>query len=149
MCFAVSVDFLDPWGGVPAREVPAQGGVPAQGVYLPGGVPACGEGVYLPGGYLPGGVPARGVYLPRGVYLHVGRGCICPGGCTMWPIPSCIWCYLYAASSPTETHQHCSCLYSAGWSCDLQGILGYTPPPVNRITHTCKNITLPQLCCGR
>ena len=23
------------------------------------------------------------------------------------------------------------------------------PPPVDRITDTCKNITLPQLCCGR
>ena len=26
---------------------------------------------------------------------------------------------------------------------------GHTPPPVNRITHTCKNITLAQLRCGR
>ena len=26
---------------------------------------------------------------------------------------------------------------------------GIAHPPVNRITHTCKNITLPQLCCGR
>ena len=26
---------------------------------------------------------------------------------------------------------------------------GTPPPPVNRITHTCKNITLPQLRCGR
>ena len=39
---------------------------------------------------------------------------------------------------------------------DLQGMLGYHlqcmlgyHPPVNRITHTCKNITLPQLRCGR
>ena len=30
-------------------------------------------------------------------------------------------------------------------------LLGYNPPPspVNRITDTCKNITSPQLCCGR
>ena len=28
-------------------------------------------------------------------------------------------------------------------------LVRYFPPPVNRITHTCKNITLPQLRCGR
>ena len=31
----------------------------------------------------------------------------------------------------------------------LQCMLGYQAPPVNRITDTCKNITLPQLRCGR
>ena len=49
------------------------------------------------------------------------------------------------------------------WPGNLQGMLGYhpletccktcwdttPPPPVNRITDTCKNITLPQLRCGR
>ena len=31
----------------------------------------------------------------------------------------------------------------------LQCMLGYPNPPVNRITDTCKNITLPKLRCGR
>ena len=35
------------------------------------------------------------------------------------------------------------CTWSRG------GTWSGTPPPVNRITHTCKNITLPQLRCGR
>ena len=26
---------------------------------------------------------------------------------------------------------------------------GADTPPMNRITHACENITLPQLCCGR
>ena len=52
-----------------------------------------------------GGVSAQGSTCLGGV---------CLGG-TMWPIPSCIWCYQYAAFSPTETHQQCSCLYTAGW----------------------------------
>ena len=34
-----------------------------------------------------------------------------------------------------------------GWG--AQCILGYTVPPVNRITDACENITLPRLCCGR
>ena len=71
-------------------------------------------GGYLLGVYLPEGVPTWGVYLPRG-YLSgtggTGPGGACPGG-VMWPIPSCIWCYLYAASTPTECQHQCSCLYS-------------------------------------
>ena len=109
-----------------------------------------GRGVWPGGGLCPGALTQGGVWpwghlpggcLPRGVS---DRGGVCPGGsaggCTMWPIPSCIWCYLYAASSPTETHQQCSCLYSGGARHD-----GIHTPPVNRITDTCKNITLSQL----
>ena len=65
-----------------------------------------------------GGAPAQGG-LPRRV---------CPGGCTIWPIPSCIWCYLYAVLSPTETDHQCNCLYSV-WSCDLWCMLGYHTRP--------------------
>ena len=115
------------------RTLTIKWGVPAQEgsclwVYLPGGVPVHGWctclGVYLPGGtcpgctclgYLLGGCTCQGVYLP--------------GGWTMWPIPSCIWCYLYAVLTPTESQHLCSCLYSAGWSCDLWCMLGYHPPP--------------------
>ena len=78
-----------------------------------------------PGGLLQGGLLWRGI---------------------IWPIPSCIWCYLYAASTSTETHQQCSCLYAAGWSCDLQGMLGYHPPLswTEFLTHVYENIALPQ-----
>ena len=80
---------------------------------------------------LPGGVPARGctclgVYLPRrctclegtyqGVYLPMGV-CTFPGGCTCPGV----------------------CVYLPG-GCTCPG----TPPPVNRMTDRCKNITLPQ-----
>ena len=33
------------------------------------------------------------------------------------------------------------------WSCGLWCMPGQRPPPVNRMTHRCKNITLPQLRC--
>ena len=74
---------------------------------------------------VPGGVYlVRGgvVYLVQGgvVYLVLG-GVPGPGGCT--------------------------------WSGGVPGPGGVPgqvlPPSVNRITHTCKNITLPQLRCGR
>ena len=48
------------------------------------------------------------------------QGGVCPKGC----LPG----GGYAASAPTETQQQCSCLYTAAWSCDLQGMLGYLPP---------------------
>ena len=66
------------------------------------------------------GLPLGG--LPPGVCLQ--------GVSTMWPIPWCIWCYLYTVPIPTESKHQCSCLYSAGWSCDLwlaNCILGCQP----------------------
>ena len=142
---------LTVWGCLPGRAVPAG---TCQGVYLQGGVPARGctcqgctcqgylqRGVYLQGGVPTGrGVPARGGVPTRGRYLPRG---VCPGGCTMWPIPSCIWCYLHAVVTPTEIYYLCTCLYSAGWSYDLWCMLGYTQPPspVDRITDMCKNKT--------
>ena len=88
------------------------------------------------------GVSAWGVSAQEG-------GGVCPGGVrleggVMWPIQSCIWCYLYAASTPTECQHQCSCLYSV-----TQVRAGIPPSPVNRITDRCKNITLPQLRWGR
>ena len=51
-------------------------------------------------------LPAHWLYargcLPR-------RVSVCPGG-AIWPIPSCIWCYLYAVPARTETQEQCSCL---------------------------------------
>ena len=76
------------------------------------------------GGVCPGGV-CRGGCLPRG-----------------WvSAPSCICCYLYAASTPTECQHQCSCL------CSMTQVHAgiHTPPPVNRMTDRCKNITLSQI----
>ena len=99
--------------------------LPGGHVWLPGGhawLP--GECAWLPGGHawlleghawLPGGH----AWLPGGMH-----GC---RGVPMWPIPSCIWCYLYAVSTPTESQQLCTCLYT-GWSCDTHA------PPVDRQT---------------
>ena len=104
------------------------GGCTCPGVYLAGGTCLGGTcpGVYLPGEgvYLPRGTCWHRVYLPRGVYLP----------------ESCIWYYLYAASTPTECQHLCSSLYSV-----TQVHAGIQPPPpVNRMTDRCKNITLPQ-----
>ena len=115
-------------GGVPGPRrgvYLVQGGVPGPGrVYLvPGGVPGPRRGVYLvPGG---GCTWSRGVCVPgpggcvpgpRGVYLV-------PGGYLVWGV-YLVW-------------GECT------WS--REGYLvRYSPPPVNRMTNRCKNITLPQ-----
>ena len=87
----------------------------------------------LPGGCLPGGrVTALGVVSAQGRM------------CTMWPIPSYIWYYLYAVPAPTETEEQCNCLYSGG-HVTWQGMVGYTPLWTEFLTHACENITFPQL----
>ena len=54
-----------------------------------------------------------------------------------WPDPS---------SSPLGVGlETCKACWDTPPPGDLQGMLGYHPPPVNRITDTCKNITFPQL----
>ena len=109
-------------------------------------------GVYLvPGGcvYLvPGGVPGpRG----RGLYLVQG-GCTWSWGCTwslgvagprgVYLVPGgrCTW-------SQRDVPGPGGCTWSQGglylvWGCKVL-------PPVNRMTDACKNITSPQLRCGR
>ena len=83
------------------------------------------RGVYLVLGGVPG--PGRCTWSwgavpgPRGVYLV-------PGGCT-WS-RACTWSW-------------------GVYLVPVGGVPGQVLPPVNRITHTCKNITLPQLRCGR
>ena len=96
----------------------------SRGVYLAWGVYLVLGGVPGLGGYLvQGGVPGLGVPGPRGV---PGPGGVPglgdvpgPGGCTWFR--GCTW---------------------------SQGVPGQVLPPVDRITDTCKNITLPQLRCG-
>ena len=91
-----------------------------------------------------GGVWPRGC-LTRGMCLTQALKCL-TRGCTMWANPSCIWCHLYAASTPAETHQQCTCFHTAAWSCAQQGMLGYPPPP-NGQTHSYKIITFTKLIC--
>ena len=89
------------------------------------------EGGLLPGGgvYVRGGVPAWGGYLPRGMYLPGWGVPAQEGGIPAWEV------YLPRG------------VYLPGGVCS-GGALRHIPP-VNRITHTCKNITLAQLRCGR
>ena len=84
-----------------------------------------GGGLSLPGGVClaRGGLLARGSALPGGGFLVRGGGLPCQRG----GLP-------------------CRGGGGVGWV--SQHALRQTPP-VNRITHTCKNITLPQLRCGR
>ena len=96
--------------------------------------------------YLPG---SGGVYLVRGMYLI--RRCVpgledvpgwegVPGPRGMYLVWWCTWSGGWGVPGPG------GCTWSGG----VPGPGGvYLVPPVNRITHTCKNITLPQLRCGR
>ena len=96
------------------------------------------------------------------VNFWLKQDCI-PVGC----VPPACWPYLWACSAAAAA----GCVYLVGggtwsggctwfrgctWSGGVPGPGGCTwsggcqvLPPVNRITHTCKNITLPQLRCGR
>ena len=100
-----------------------------------------------------------------------GGGCLVPGGVWCWGV-SAPWggCLLWGVSGlggvcsgegvctleggllPGGLDLGCVCLLLGG-VCSQGGIsqhaLRQTPPPVNRITHACENITLPQLRCGR
>ena len=138
---------------------------------LPGVVSAQGGGRSAPRGIVSalGGVCSWGVCLLRGVsaprecLLYGGvcsRGHVCSWGvCLLW---GCLlWggvcsqgvCLLWGVSAPGGVS-------ALGGICSWGGLLRgegvvsqhalrQTPPTVNRITHTCKNITLAQLRCGR
>ena len=153
-------------GGAPEGGVPGPGGV-----YL---VPGGGWGGGVPG---PGDVPGpRGVYLvpggciwsqgvvsgPRGVYLVLG-GVPGPRGCT-WsqegaPGPrGCTWSRGYLVPGMYLVLGGVPGLGGCTWSRGVYLVPGVYlvlregvrySPPVNGITHTCKNITLSQLRCGR
>ena len=121
-------------GGSPSRGVgsPSMGGLhPEGGVLHPRGVSIQKGGFSIPGGgfSIRGDSPSWGVSIQKGeggspsqggLHLETGslsRGVSIWGGCpsggdVMWPIPSCIWCYLFAASTPTEWQHLCSSLYS-------------------------------------
>ena len=96
---------------------------------LEGGVPAW-RGVYLPGGgctCLEGGVPAwRGVYLPGG-YLPGGGVPAWRGGVPAW-----------RGGVSAGGRDSCWGGVPARGVC----LVRYSPPPVNRMTDACENITL-------
>ena len=122
------LEGLPDWSrrGVPAwsRGIPGLGGVPGLGecTCLVWGVPAWSWGgtCLVPGWYLvQGGVPGLGeVYLPG-----LGGTCLVQGGYPPGPRG-----YLPGPRGGT-------CLVPGG-------VPGQALPPVNRMTHTCKNITL-------
>ena len=95
-----------------------------------------------------GGVPAQGVYLTRVVYLPRG------GGCTCWERVPTQGVYLPGVRGvPAQMGVYlprggCTCLGVCvpAWGVYLprEGTCPGNPPPVNRITDTCKNITLSQ-----
>ena len=96
---------------------------------LPGGIPA--QGVYLPGGCTClGGVPVWEVYMPRGWCTCLG-GCTCPRGV-----------YLTKGGVPTQGG-----VPAQGGVPTWGGTCPGTPP-VNRMTHRCKNITFANFVCG-
>ena len=99
--------------------------VPGGGGTWSGGVPGPREGVPGPGGCTCSG----GVYLVQGVYL-VPVGCTWSWGVNLVP-GGCTWSW-------------------GGVPGPREGVPGQVLlPHVDRITDACKNITLPQLRCGR
>ena len=138
------------WGrgvGVCSRGV----GCLLRGVSAPGGV--CSWGCLLPG------VSAPGVSTPRESALG---GCLL-GGCLLQgsaPRGVCSRGYLLwegVCSGGVCSQRVCllggvsawGCLLLGGGGCVIPACTEADTPPVNRITDACKNITLPQLRCGR
>ena len=141
------------------------GGVSApRGCLLPGGVCSRG-GVCSPEVSAP-----RGLSAPRGAVCSGGcllsRGCLLQGGVCFWGV--CLLLRVWRCLLPGGVCSGggvCSqgvCfqggVYSWGVSapkgCLLPGVgipacTEADTPPVNRMTDACKNITLPQLHCGR
>ena len=94
----------------------SRGGGSVPGVCGPGGVSG---GIWSRGVSGPGGLPARGGVWSRGVS---GPGGLPTGG-------GCVW---YQGG----------CLVPGGFSLPGGGSPYWRPPPVNRMTNRCKNITL-------
>ena len=116
---------------------------PQESVYIP----ACtGQGcvypsMHWPGGVYPsmhwaGGVSAWGCVPRECIPACTGQGVCLPGGC----LPKGV------SAQGVSTGGVCLGGGVCQW-CLPQCMLGNTPP-MNRITDTCENITLPQLRCG-
>ena len=92
---------------------------------------------------------SKRVYLVRLVYLVLG-GVPSLGGCT-WSWEVGVGVYLVLGGVPGPGGMY---LVRGGGGVCLAGprrmyLVRYSPPPLDRITDACKNITLPQLRCGR
>ena len=118
-----------------------------------------GPGSVCPGGCLPGeclcggvcpGVSARGC-LPGGVCPGVSVWGVYLGG--VWPGVSAFGmsarevCLPMGGFLPRGVSVQGEGMSAEGVS--AQGGMSDRHPPVKRMTDRCKNITLPQLCCGR
>ena len=128
-------------GGGGEHLVP--GGVPGPGGTWSGGSDPGGRGVvaWSRGCTWSRGVPGRGVSA-LGVSAPGGGGFV-PGQRGVSAIGGCTWSQGVGVVHLVQ-----------GWGVYLVrgGVCsggGQVLPPVNRITDTCKNITLPQLRCGR
>ena len=129
------------WGAVSGRGVPNPGGSSSGGVLPNPGGSASGGRSAQPMGVCPVGSASRGVSAqPRGVCIQGG---VCP---TQGDLPNpggvcptqrvCIWGVCLGWSASRDSAQPPSGLPMEG--------LGRPLSPVNRMTHRCKNITLPQ-----
>ena len=117
-----------------------------QSLLLGGEVSAAGGGVCSGGCLLSGCVCSQGVSASGGMSALGGcllLGDVCSGGCLLGG-----GCLLWGVSAPRGVSALVGGVCSWGmWV--SQDALRQTPPPVNRITDACKNITLAQLRCGR
>ena len=112
-------------GGSPSGGSPSRGGVHPGGFSIQGGSPS--RGFSIQGGPPSRGSPSRGGGLPCDLSHHAfDVTCMLPPH-QLRPTNSAA-AYIVLGGHVT---------YKASWD---------TTPPVNRITHTCKNITFPQLC---
>ena len=112
---------------------------PAGGVWSRGGVPAWSGGVSGPGGRCTCLVPGRCLLVLGGVPAWSGGGCTClvPGGCLVWGVylPGLAGMYLPGPGGVSGPGGY---LPGPGRG----GAWSGTPPPVDRMTHACENITL-------
>ena len=140
--------------------VSAPGGVCSWGLSAPGGCVSAPGGCLLLRGVCSWGcvsVPQGGCVCSSGDVCLFLRGCLLPGGSDLWGVSALGGCLLRGWGCLVPG----GCLLlgevSAQGGCLLPGGVGIpacteadTPPPREQNhTHTCKNITLAQLRCGR
>ena len=81
----------------------------------------------------------------------LGRGVSLVGGAPWWGVslaggvPCDLSHHAFDVTCMLPPHQMRPTNSTAAYIVLVQGMLGYHPPPVNRITDTCKNVTFPQL----
>ena len=72
--------------------------------------------------------------------------CFCRGGSpSRGSVPCDLSRHAFDVTCMLSPHQLRLTNSAAAYIVVVQGMMGYPPPPVNRITDTCKNITFPQL----